>query len=554
LIRLTGGKKVKSLRAIILLLLLLSLPALACNAVTGSLATATPLPTNTPAATATTSATATTVATATAEPTPLPTATPDVTTSFIPFTSEREGITLSYPAAWYTEDSLFLVIAPREANFDGPTAFGKNSGLLILAGPADEFPSQDPRVVVADFFEDFDFGEGREIVEQPTSIRINGAPAAFAVISSTTEAKEDFLVVITVIIDGDRGAAALAGMPQAEVDAYRQTFAAIVDTIVLIEPTGPAVQSEGFLSSGENVTGRVTADESSSWTFIGQEGDAINIVVEPSADLDVVVDVLDSSGVSILPSGEVDASFGTERIEGLRLPASGEFTILVRGYGGSSGDYTLTLTASGLIGIAIPGSSVIAEGTLSSEGRHIFPFFGDAGSIIDVLVEPDSFDVVVEVYRDITGEDDILLETVDASFGNEELTFELPERGGYYVALTGFAGAAGSYTITLSSDPLVIFEVASGDLIYGRVDEIGFIDYRISGKSAVTLNFTVEAEEGFDAVVEILDAEDNVLASVDDAFSGEAETVSFTFPDDARYWIRVRGFANQTGSYVITIE
>jgi hypothetical protein len=57
-----------------------------------------------------------------------------------------------------------------------------------------------------------------------------------------------------------------------------------------------------------------------------------------------------------------------------------------------------------------------------------------------------------------------------------------------------------------------------------------------------------------DLVIEILDLDENPLADIDDALSGEGEELQFTFEADGLFIIRIRDFFGDSGSFTMTLE
>jgi hypothetical protein len=544
----------KSIRLTLLLLALLSLPALACDFVTGTTTTATPFPANTAPATPV----ATPVAAPAVENTATPEAalTPELTVNFISHEDEREGIQVEYPESWFLDDTFFLVISDSPDAVAGLDQVTDNSVVILFAGPVDELPGTDPEEVALLFIDDYDLADDMEILEGPTSGQIQGEDAATVVVRGTSEQGTRFIAMITIIIGRERGAVIVATTPETRATSDRPILEAIANSVRLFTPT--LVEEEldvQFIIFDETVTGTVTFDGSARWRFYGQEDEAVTIVVEPGEAFDVVLDLQDETRESVLPTGPVDQSFGTERITNFRLSYSGDYFIVLRGFAGSAGDYTLSLSHGGIIGLDLPGSTLSITATLSADGEHIYPFDAEARSLIEVIVEPEGgLDVVVEVYRDLAGDDDELLLTVDHSFGTEELAFEVPEDGAYYVLVRGFAGEAGTYQVTIAGGPEVLFELAAGAMVYGYIGEDGFLDYVINGRAGETLTINVESDEELDAVVQIVDLEGEVQAEVDDGIFGEPEVLGYTFAADALYLLRVRSSKGTPGSFMMTID
>ena len=82
----------------------------------------------------------------------------------------------------------------------------------------------------------------------------------------------------------------------------------------------------------------------SSWTFDGESGQVVDIVVEPlNPDFNLVVDVQADSGTSILAVEAVNTVSGRAEIQELSLPTAGEYTIYIYDRAGLGGRYKLTI-------------------------------------------------------------------------------------------------------------------------------------------------------------------------------------------------------------------
>jgi hypothetical protein len=541
----------KSIRLLLLLVALFSLPALACNFLTGgTAATATPFPTSTPPPTP--AATATNEITATVEAE----VTPELTVNFISHEDEREGIRLEYPESWFLNDTFILTISDSPDAAAGLEQVTDNSVVIIFAGPADELPGTDPEEVVMTFVQEYDLADDMEVVEGPTRSRIQGEDAATVTVRGTSEQQTRFIALITIIIGRERAAVIVATTPETQAPTDRPILQAITDSVQIFTPAVVADEfDEGFITFDETVTGSVVVDGAARWLFFGNESEVVTIVAEPVDSFDVVLDLQDEFGMTLLATGPVDQSFGTERITNFRLPYSGDYYVVLRGYAGSAGDYDLSLSKGGIIGVDLPGSTLVITATLAEDGEHLYPFEAQASAIIEVIAEPeDDLDVVLDIYRDLPGQDDELIISVDYSFGTEELEFEVPEGGNYYVLVRGFGGEAGTYQVTISAEPDVLFELAAGDTVYGYIGEDAFLDYIVNGRDGESISITVASGDELDAVIQIVNLEGDVLAEVDDGFSGEEESITYTFTADGLYLFRVRSFMGSPGPFVMTID
>lgn len=634
--------------------------------------------------------------------TPEPTETPDPTAGFIDFSNEVLGISLSYPGEWAIEfdevgSELKLassqeILDDQQNNIKGAilNVLFLDRELLGLIG-GEELDTEDPVAVLGLFVGLFteQGGTGEDIAltvtEEPTAVTVNGQEGA-QVLADASDSNGDTAVMKLLLIMSDtRVAVVLAGSEVSEEAQNRPLLDAIENSIALSTPVGVAEVvgggttdipvSSGFLLYGDSVAGTVDASGPSAWDFVGLEGELIDIIIEPVGDFDIVFDVVDANGSSILPNGEIDAAFGTEEIRELTIPASGSYVILVRGFADETGDYQLTIAEAGTVtttppigggdGESIEYGAFVSGAVDSANPMASYSFSGAEGEAVGMVITPfDDFDVVVDVV-DGSG-NSILPRERDASFGSENVLVVLPADGVYTINVYGFDGAPGSfdmqmsfpltnvvfanpdtleaedeglghafpfttlqagdmvgthvepseeldvaiqvrqgdetlsglgydpergfdaavggedyvfiaeetgtytfrvvnsvddfagntgdYEVTLFGTPEVVFELAYGDFVDARTNSDGLVDYVISGLVGDSMALNVLSDDdSVDLVIEILDLDENVLATVDDGFSGEEENLVYTFENEELVIIRVRDFFGGEGNFVMSV-
>ncbi len=498
--------------------------------------------------------------------TPAPTATsePEVGADFIPYESAEGGFSLRYPDGWFTNELFgFAMFASHEELLDAPDP-GEEGGIaVVLAGDVSEYETSDPVALLNTASADMDITPDAEITEGPTAVTINGQDAATAVIKGTSDSGTPLAAFITVIINGDRVAIVMAVTPAESEAEYRPIFDAITNSVEVGVPTAPVVDipdvgpSEGVLLYGDTKTGTIPADGSAAWDFIGLEGETIDIIVRPQADeLDAVFDVLDESGTSILDS-EIDDSFGDEELRDFTLPSSGTFTIFIRGFAGSGGDYEVTLAEAG----AAAGSSTegaidygdLMTGSIVSGESASWSFVGQANSFIDITVIPYEFDLTVDVL-DPSGISVLDESPMDGSFDTEFIrTLSLPEDGTYTIVVSGYEDEFGDYDISLglSNDGQPGSIVFAYDTLEESETEDGHA-FPFTAPADEVVKFYVDPEFGFDLVIDIVnDDTDETLDSID-LTTGFEEAV-FTVPELANYYFLVKGFEGSFGQYDATL-
>ncbi len=631
--------------------------------------------------------------TAVPEPTEEPTAVPEPTeepapvVDFQEFSNDEAGLTMGFPSDWVSDDSAadFLIFASSQEAIDADEPGATDAVALVLHGKAEDFETTDPVEALELFVSEMNLGNDGEIRGEITAVTINGNPGAKAIIDGVSDSGIPLTASIALVMDGDWNAIFVGTSPTDMEAEYLDTFAAMADSIELREPVASEKTAEidggnslpeadGFLLYGDSMEASLNEDGMGAWSFIGLEGEVIDLVVEPAGDtLDVTVDILDESGKSLLDF-PVDDSFGTEELRAFEVPASASYAIIVESYDGSTGDYTITLTESGdtpvteetissdavtiapgsaieysiVYGSSVAGgedatftfagkggefadisvspiteeldvvidfldpsgaslldtpldesfdaeyirilrmpedgeytvvvtgfdgaegdfeliveesylskaaSFIFSSGTIDdAEESHSFPFYTFTDEMVIVQVNPEiEFDAVVQVYNDDTEE---MLEEEDASTGFEEIIFFVPEDGNYSFRVLGFEGSVGAYDINLIGSESVYFELAVGDLVIGRFGENNLFEYYIGGVAGDEVSFTVKTDnDDIDLVLQLVDFDDNIMAEADDGFTGEQETMTYTFEEETLLILRVSNFTETgAGEFILSVD
>lgn len=534
----------KPLRFILLFSLLAALPALACGFLQDETEATQP-----PAA-----ADAVPLASEEAPPTAAPnTPTPEVisTADFQPYENETLGLTFRYPQGWVLEEGEDFVTAVSEEELLLSDTFDREgAGMIITLRPESELEGETIEEALRIAIEDMPYVASPQIISGPTALTIAGQEAATATVEGIDDASGETLVIYTTVIRGEGQIASTAGITLApHQDRFAPLLNAMTQTIELSEATGPTV--EGSLNYGETVRSNVPLGGSSAWTFIGVEGETIDVIAMPvDQSLDLMIDLLDSRGASILENGPVDDAFGTEEIRALELPASDEYTVLLNGFAGSSGQYDLTVSEASVSA----SSATIAIGdrlsdTIGPNELADYAFLGTDGTPVTVVVEPQGeLDVVVEI---IHPQDGIIAEE-DSSFGRETVSFTPTSGLEYLIRVRGFAGAGGDYAISLAESNLT-----SGSTLVARdtlPEEHEGHAFPFQAPEGAFVTAAVEPEGDFDVVLEVWEdlETDERLDTIDLSYG--TEQTEFIVPQTGLYFFNVVGYEGQGGDYAITLN
>ncbi|WP_420641355.1 hypothetical protein [Candidatus Leptofilum sp.] len=543
----------------------------------------------------------------TEEPTPEPTDEPDPTAGFAQFSNATLGLDFSYPDDWAIEfdelgSSVDLASSQEVLDSADDNITGAIMNIVLFNRADLEFLATDgldmsnPADVLSIFTEQIALAGGDEafelaITQEPVATTINGQEAAVALARATsTTDNEEANVRLSVILGEARAAFIFSGTELSSESEYQPILDAIENSIVISTPegtppigtgdgTGELPVSQGFLLYGDTINSSVDATGPSVWDFVGLEGESVDIIVEPEGDFDVVVDVLNESGASILPNGEIDASFGTEEVRNLVIPAAGLYYISVRGFADATGNYSLMLVESGEASTTPPVTG--GEGTPIAYGDFVsgvidaanpvaaYSFAGSADDIAGAVITPlGGFDVVVDVI-DASG-NSLLSRERDASFTIENVLFALPADGVYTIQVYGFDGATGSFDMQLGV-PFTNVVFANPDTLEADDEGAGHSFPFRPLRAGDMVGIYAEPEDGLDIAVQVRKGDELLGAEVgiDSSLEGDdsergfdvavgAEEFAMIASEATWYSFRVlnsqdEDFGGNIGNYEVTL-
>ncbi|MCO5195967.1 MAG: hypothetical protein M9930_22135, partial [Anaerolineae bacterium] len=187
---------------------------------------------------------------------------------------------------------------------------------------------------------------------------------------------------------------------------------------------------------------------------------------------------------------------------------------------------------------------------VSADEEQFFPIWLFAGDTVTFFVySEDGFDALVEV-QDFDG--NVLL-SADESFTEENVEFTAETDDIYYFVVRSFDENPGSYDVLITAPASAIPDVAVGDLVNGKIEEDGYLEFGYLGDAGERFAVEVIPEQALDVIVQILDFDNNVLAEVDDQFNGETEYLEFELPENSTYFIRIFGYDGAGGDFVMNV-
>lgn len=98
--------------------------------------------------------------------------------------------------------------------------------------------------------------------------------------------------------------------------------------------------------------GRIDTGGMQTWTYAGQAGDEITLLVDSTWDS--YLRLYDEAGTLLIEADDITAADTRAQIEDYRLPETGTYRIEVSGYGRAAGRYELVITSDGASSSAAP--------------------------------------------------------------------------------------------------------------------------------------------------------------------------------------------------------
>lgn len=240
--------------------------------------------------------------------------------------------------------------------------------------------------------------------------------------------------------------------------------------------------ASGTIDYGETIAGELTeSEQTGSFTFTGTAGDVVTIALD-SSDFDPKIDLVGPTGDPLTTDDDSGPDLNA-LIREFRLPADGEYVIVVDGFRGAAGDrmllgqFALTLNAAGTTtqqptadpaqstaaptqapvaaaGGIVSGQPVSGEFNESTQNAA-YTFDGRAGDTVTIDLRSDEIDPLVR----LIGPDGQVLAEDDDSGGGVQARiagFTLPAHGTYTIEVDAFRGidstrlVLGSFELSLN--------------------------------------------------------------------------------------------------------
>lgn len=335
-------------------------------------------------------------------------------------------------------------------------------------------------------------------------------------------------------------------------------------TLSLALSQTPQFEEGGEIGLSQVITGELMEGARPVWTFRGDAGQFITIVLTPlNEQLDLIFELVGPDGQLLITKDETFVG-DPEVLVGFELPVTGAYKVQIRSFSDKGGGYTLALDEGGEstsnfydAGDLVYGN--VKRDTLQGNEVHAWFFEGHTGDEVSVLVTPlgDNLDMDIWLLDPLVHR--LAQKDENLSGEGEMIEMTLPVDGLYAVMVREFFGERGEYEISIT---------AKG---YDNLEDAGGIDYGqtvtgtlLPGKGAVwhfagTANTTIEltltpGDARGDLVLILLDPNGEEVARVDLNLAGEPEQLrTFNITSDGDWTIVIKEFFDEGGPYQLTL-
>ena len=267
---------------------------------------------------------------------------------------------------------------------------------------------------------------------------------------------------------------------------------------------------------------------------------AVFIGATPAETLEQYETTLDTIGNSIVLSEPTDVTGGDDTPP---PPVSGDAQPVVLG-DVFEGQLTEDVAQADFVYTAAAGE------TLSFA---VVPETDDQDLTLALYSAEDTKEALVEVDDGFSGEGEVITYTFDTAgdYIIRVAEFGFPDAGSFFLFIGDEAIAEGLLA-SLDATDLIIGEV-EGELLSGESEQ-NFI-YSATGGESLTFVLT-PGNNDMDVVIEVYAVGDltSPVARIDEGFSGEAETLTYTFSTAGTYVVTISEYFGTAGPYTLVVS
>jgi hypothetical protein len=322
----------------------------------------------------------------------------------------------------------------------------------------------------------------------------------------------------------------------------------------------PHFDSGGQIAFGQEISAELAPDSRHSWFLDGTAGQNITVILSSSDDtFDVILELRspEDRPMVVLDEGFVGDA---EVLTGYELPVTGKYTVVVRGFAGRGGNYTLFLDEGGEsttnffdVGDLVYGDR--RQETLRKDEAHAWFFIGESGNEISIVVNPLEPTMDLDIWLLDPELQQLVMSDEYLSGEPERFEYALPEDGQYLILVREFFGEPGGYEIHLNAGGADALKIAGtvtySETVRGKLEQGRRVGWTFNGEVDDVIDIILEPmEQNRDMVLTLVDPTGKTAITVDAALADSPERlVAFHLTDTGNWTIVVKEFFNESTEY-----
>jgi hypothetical protein len=322
----------------------------------------------------------------------------------------------------------------------------------------------------------------------------------------------------------------------------------------------PEIESGGIVDFGQEITAELLPDNRHLWYFDGIAGQSATLILTSlDENFDIILELRspDDRTIVVLDEGFVGDA---EVLTGYELPLTGRYSVVVRGFAGHGGMYTLTLDEGGEsttnffdVGDLVYGD--VRQESLRKNEAHAWFFNGISDNEISIEVTPSEPTMDLDIW--LLGPDlqELVMKDEHLLGESEQIVFNLPVAGQYLILVREFFGEPGDYEISLNTEGVDPLEITGGivysDTVARYLEPIKRDAWAFIGEADDVIDIVLTPiTEDRDMVLILIDPAGNAVLSIDATLANSPERlVAFRLTSGGEWKIVVKEFFNEGSEY-----
>jgi hypothetical protein len=333
----------------------------------------------------------------------------------------------------------------------------------------------------------------------------------------------------------------------------------------LILTEEPLYSGGGRVDFGQNIRSQLPRNQQHVWTFNGEAGQLVSIVVMPvDESLDLILDLYGPDGTRLVALDE-GFSGDAEVISGFQLPVTGDYSILVRSFANGGGAYSLSLDEgeAPIVNFYDAGDIVYdetKEEILRDYEVHAWFFNGSAADeiIVEVIPLVDTLDLELWL---LSPEVERLAARDKYGLGEaESIELSLPVDGEYIILVQDFYGQPGRYELRLRAKTARTPDYAGliqyGQPVQGSLAVAQSVVWYLAVEEGNVIDMTLRPTMAHSDLAFVLqNPAGQTVLEVDESLAGSSEELRRFVIDASGNWrIIVREFFDEPATYELEVR